>query len=174
VIEASGVNAFQQRMTRYFVEREEGPQRVQQRVAQVSNAVVSESAAALAEAWALRRLADRFGTAPNKELSPEASRQIEEIKRDHITRLKARYRTLRNQLEPALIAIAGERAPAVNSPAEPSLQAQAMLIFRSVDQVYQLTHKLFAGPGFPSETPEQSARQLLNALTRMDNALASQ
>ena len=157
-------------LARYFVERGESSQQTQQRVAQLSKAVVSESNAALSEAWALRRLATRFAAWQEDELPSEAKQRIRDMKRDHLSRLKVHCRTLRAQLEPALIGIAGEMNAANVSP-EASPQAQVLQVFKSVEQVYQLTHKLFAGTGLPSDTPEQSARQLFNALARMDGAL---
>ncbi|HKX33289.1 MAG TPA: hypothetical protein VJ302_36770 [Blastocatellia bacterium] len=171
VIAASGVSAFQQRLARYFVERDESSPQIPQRVAQLSTAVVSSSNSALSEAWALRRLATRVAAWSDDELPPDAKQRIREMKRNHLTRLKSYCRSLRTQLEPALTAIAGERAAGAKLPAESSPQAQAMLVFKSVEHVYQLTHKLFAGTGIPSETPEQSARQLLNALAGMDGTL---
>ncbi|MGI8783662.1 MAG: zf-HC2 domain-containing protein [Acidobacteriota bacterium] len=172
-------NAFEQRLARYFAEREPSPKsndprNVDLKIAQLSNDVVSESSIAMWEAWALRRLVERFAAEKENEFSPTARRRIEEMMTNHLTRLKTQSRNLRARLEPILISIAGDGAPVLSAPApsESTKQALALLVFRAVEQVQQMTHRLFAGTG-SATTPEEAARQLLEALMLLDHALLS-
>ncbi len=166
--------AFEQRLARYFAEREPAPKSSDQRsvslkVAQLSNEVVAESSAALSEAWALRRLLERFP--PENELTPAARQRVEGMTANHLARLKAQSRKLRARLEPALLSMT--KAPGSSAPPpESTKQAQALLVFRAVEQAQQMTHRLFAGAG-SAATPEEAARQLLAALDRLDHELLS-
>lgn len=172
-------NAFEQRLARYFSEREPAPKSQDQRnvdlrVAQLSNEVVSISSAALWEAWALRRLLERFAAEKASALTPAARQRIDEMMANHVARLRTRSRELRERLEPILLAIAGEKAPVVRAPAplEPTAQAQGLLVFHAVEQVQQMTHRLFAATG-SAATPEEAAGHLLEALLRLEHALSS-
>ncbi len=171
----SGANAFEQRLARYFAEREPSPKSNDQRnvnlkIAQLSNEVVTESSAAMWEAWALRRLLERFAAEKENELSPAARQRIEEMTANHIARLKTQNRQLRARLEPVLLSIAGGKTPAAPAPVESTKQAQALLVFRAVEQVLQMTDRLFGGAA-SAATPEEAARQLLESLARLDQAL---
>ena len=171
---AQAGNAFEQRLARYFAEREPEPNGSDQRsvnlkVARLSNEVVAESSAALSEAWALRRLLERFP--PEIELTPAARRRVEEMAANHFAPLKAQSRKLRARLEPALLSMTeppGSSAP----PPESMKQAQALRVFRAVEQARQMTLRLFAGAG-SAATPEEAAGQLLVALDRLDHELLS-
>jgi len=174
-----GTNAFEQRLARYFAERETSPKNDAQRninlkIAQLSNQVFSESSAAFSEAWALRRLIERFAAEKENELPPAARQRIEEMTANHIARLKTQSRHLRERLEPILVSIAGGKIPAVSGPApsESTAEARALLLFRAVEQAQQITDRLFAGTG-STATPEEAARQLLAALDRLDHTLLS-
>jgi len=171
---AQAGNAFEQRLARYFAEREPEPNGSDQRsvnlkVAQLSNEVVAESSAALSEAWALRRLLERFP--PESELTPAARQRVEGMAANHFARLKAQSRKLRARLEPALLSMT--KTPHLSAPPpESTKQAQALRVFRSVEQARQMTLRLFAGAG-STATPEEAARQLLVALDRLDHELLS-
>jgi len=172
---APGANAFEQRLARYFTERESAGndrQNINLKIARLSNEVVSESSAALSEAWALRRLLERFAAEKDEDRSIAARQRIEEMAANYIVRLKTQSRRLRMRLEPVLISIAGAKAPVVSapSPSEPTKQAQALSVFKAVEQTQQMTHHLFAGTG-SAASPEEAARQLLEALARLDQAL---
>src|SRR5262249_49493525 len=139
-------------------------------VAQLSNEVVAESSAALSEAWALRRLLERFP--PESELTPAARQRVEGMAANHFARLKAQSRKLRARLEPALLSMTKTPHLSAPPPPESTKQAQALRVFRSVEQARQMTLRLFAGAG-STATPEEAARQLLVALDRLDHELLS-
>jgi len=165
-------NAFEQRLSRYFAEREPAPRSSDQRsvslkVAQLSNEVVAESSAARSEAWALRSLLERFSS--ENELTPAARQRVEGMTANHLARLKAQSRRLRARLEPVLLSMT--KAPRLSAPPpESTKQAQALRVFRAVEQARQITLRLFAGAG-SAATPEEAARELLVALDRLDYEL---
>jgi hypothetical protein len=157
------VNVFQQRLEQQFRQRGLDRNRASQQSAELSNAVVAEARAALSEAWAVRRLSERFQ-------SGEAQPRIAEMMRNHTARLRARQRQLQTQLEPLLIGIGGTVAPV--TPVTPDTMPQRVRqVFQSVEQLHSLTNSLFAGAGSDAGTAEISARRLLTALQQLDSAL---
>lgn len=169
---AASVNPFQQYLETYFVERGNERQNAALKAAQLSDAVVSETAAALSEAWALRRLAERFKPEQEGEFAAPNRQRILEIMRNHLARLQTHRRSLHAQLNPVLSTIAGGIAGAVAPPAASSAgqrQAEALQLFRAVGQFAQLSNSLFAGKG--GDSPQQAARSALAALAQWEGAL---
>lgn len=178
---AASVNPFQQALEKYFIERGNERRNAALKAAQLSDAVVSETAAALSEAWALRRLAERFNpeqedefTAPNRQRIMDP--RILEMMRNHLARLQAQRRSLHAQLNPVLSMIAGGIAGgitgAVTPPAAGSAshrQADVRQLFQAVGQFAQLSNSLFAGKS--GDSPQQAARSTLAALTQWEGAL---
>jgi hypothetical protein len=163
-------SAFERRLAEYFVARGESRQDAGLKIAELSNAVVADTSAAMSEAWALRRLAERFPAERDGEMTAAARRRVEEMTAQHVARLRARAARLRARLEPPLAAIAGASAAPVTA-AEAGWQVRALAVFESVERAHQLAGRLLTGAGAASETPEQSARQMLGALARLGGAL---
>lgn len=169
---ATSANAFQQRLAESVGGR--GPLgeaerlEVNRKVSQFHNAVEAGASAALAQAWALRRLSDRF--AHKTDASPAARQRIDEMIANHAARLKNRARNLRARLEPILVPLAGT-APMVSSAPEGTRQARITAVFKAAEQISRLTDRLIDGSGMPPAAVEQAARQLLTELARLDQAL---
>jgi hypothetical protein len=173
---AAGVNQFEQRLARYFAERGDVAQQNTaagaRRIAQLANSVFTESSAALANSWALRRLADRFDESDDEQVDAAAAARLREIINHHLTAIGVRTRNLRSQLEPALVSIAGARvetAPAPQ-PADGTRKARVMRLFKAVEQAQRLGYRLFESGRFLSEAPEQAARLMLRELAELDAA----
>ncbi|MGH9839428.1 MAG: anti-sigma factor family protein [Blastocatellia bacterium] len=170
-------NAFQQRLEQYFAGRGDDRKNAGLKAAQLSNAVLTEASASLSEAWALRRLAERFAAAPESETPPAArqrgeDQRIAEMMGNHLARLKVRSRLLRARLEPILTAIGGPDIDTTPAPrTESTRQARALAVFNNVQLINQLVGRLFAGIASDPEMPEQSARRMLSALANLDRAL---
>lgn len=163
-------NVFQQRLEQYFLHRGMDRNRASQQVAALSNTIVAEARGALSEAWALRRLAERFGGGQVAESSPAAQQQLTAIMSDQVTRLKARQRNLQTQLEPLLTSLTvAPSTVMMTSGATP--KERALQLFKSVEQFYSLTNSLFAGAGSATGSAESSARQMLAALAQMESTL---
>jgi len=167
-----GRNEFEKRLARYFAARGESRKDAELKIAELSNAVVAETSAAMSEAWALKRLASRFTAEREREITPAARRRIEEMLNRHTARLTERARALRMRLEPALTAIAGG-ATIANSPTTTGAdwRTQALMVFDCAERVHQLAGRLFTSAGGMSAKPEQSARQTLDAVAGLDAAL---
>jgi hypothetical protein len=169
---ATSVNAFQQRLAESVGGR--GPLseaerlEVNRKVSQFYNAIEADASAALAEAWALRRLSDRF--AHQTDASPTARQRIDEMIANHAARLKNRMRHLRARLEPILVPLAGT-SPVVSSAPESTRQARITAAFKAAEQISQLTDSLIGGSEMTAAAVEQAARQLLTELARLEQAL---
>ncbi|MBI1761421.1 MAG: zf-HC2 domain-containing protein [Acidobacteria bacterium] len=180
---AASVNPFQQKMAEHFGGRaglsEAERQEINRQVAQLANAIETDASAAMAEAWALRRLAERFGQptdANASAASPAARQRIDEMIGNHAARLKLRTRNLRARLEPLLVTLAGAAPavsfnPAASSQAQIGWQAQIGTIFKTVEQVSRLTDQLLDGNEQSAAATRQAARQLLTELARLEQAL---
>lgn len=171
---AGGVNQFEQRLALYLTERSNaGPENqasVNRQIAQLANSVFAESSAALTNSWALRRLADRFDASADEQVGAGAAERLREIILNHVAEIGVRTRNLRSQLEPALVSIAGTRAVTAASPAEGTLKARVMRLFKAVEQVQRLSYRLFQSGRSFTDSPEQAARLMLRSLAELDAA----
>jgi hypothetical protein len=169
---AAAVKPFQQKVIEYFGGRkgmsEAERQEVNRQVTQFYNAVEADAAAALTEAWALRRLQERFASTISSDLDTISRQRLEEIESNHLSRLRRRSLDLQTRLRPLLAAIASD-APVAPQPIEATRQTQILAAFRATEQISRLTDQLIAGDAV---TPlSQTARALLMELARLDAAL---
>ncbi|HKX33237.1 MAG TPA: zf-HC2 domain-containing protein [Blastocatellia bacterium] len=173
---AAGVNHFEERLAGYFAERAAPAQKnraaIDRRITQFANSVFAESSAALANGWALRRLAERFNENGDEQLSATSAGRIREIIGDHLSEIRARNRNLRAQLEPALVAIGGTGTEAAPSPrpAEGTRRARIMRLFESIEQTHQTAYRLFDSKYPYTVSPEQAASLMLGALAQLEAA----
>lgn len=138
----------------------------QQKFNRLSNEAVSEANKALAEAWAVRRLHERFSSELN--LSPYSKARINQIKNDYLENLRNSNRKLTSLLMPLLKDIS-KQTNGASSKHKGSNKTQN--IFEATSKVHQLINLLFAGSGVKDETAEISARKLIDALTEMKNVI---
>lgn len=170
---APTVNPFQQKLTEHFgghkgmseAERAE----VNARVSQFYNAIEADASAAMSEAWALRRLQERFAAPAGTELEAASRQRLEEMQGNHLARLRLRSRNLQARLRPLLVSLAGE-APTVPQAIESTRPAQIQAVFRAIEQTSRLTDQLIAGN---AAALSQIARELLMQFVRLDAALAA-
>jgi hypothetical protein len=173
---AAGANHFEQRLADYFAERADPRQKdraaINRQITQLANSVFAESSAALANGWALRRLAERFDESVDEQVDAAAAERLREIISDHLSEIGVRNRNLRAQLEPVLVAIAGTRVEAVPSPrsAEGTRSARIMRLFEAIEQAHQLAYRLFDSRHPYTVSPEQAASLMLGALAQLDAA----
>jgi hypothetical protein len=170
VVSQTGKSAFEKRLMQYFSAQGETPKNTERKITELSDAVVAGSSAALSDAWALRRLAERYSVARERELDAAARQRLTEMLRAHLTRLRQRTTDLRGRLEPVLMTIA-DRQSIAGSPAETHWQAQVMTVFQAVERVRQRTGQAFTGTA--TNAPEVAAGQMLEALTTLERALQS-
>jgi hypothetical protein len=171
---AASVNPFQQRVIEHFGGRkgmgEAERQEANRQVTQFYNAVEADASAALAEAWALRRLQERFASTNGAELDATSRQRLAEIEGNHLARLRQRSRNLQARLQPLLVALTGDM-PAVSQPIETTRQAQILTAFRAIEQASRLTDLLITGAAATSLP--QTARALLMELAWLDASLTA-
>jgi hypothetical protein len=173
---AAGVNHFEERLANYFAERANPTQKdraaINRQITQLANSVFAESSAALANGWALRRLAERFNESAEEQVDAAAAERLREIISDHLSEIGVRNRNLRARLEPVLVAITGTRAEAAPSPrsAEGTRSARIMRLFEAIEQAHQLAYRLFDSRHPYTVLPEQAASIMLGTLAQLDAA----
>ncbi len=77
--------SFQRKLARHFERRlaTTDAARINAAVAQLSNEAVSLCSAAMAESWAMRRLAERYTTAEQESLSPADRERLDRMVNTH-------------------------------------------------------------------------------------------
>ncbi|MGE0131549.1 MAG: zf-HC2 domain-containing protein [Blastocatellales bacterium] len=173
---AAPVNPFQQYLVEHFGGRaglgEAERQEVNRKVTQFYNAIETDASAAMSEAWALRRLQERFAAPTGVELDAASRQRLEEMFGNHMSRLRRHSHDLLARLRPLLASLAG-KAPAPEQAMEHSRQAQILAVFRVVEQVRRLTDQLIGGDNKSAAAMRQTANALLTELARLDNSLSS-
>ncbi len=166
-----------EQLRRYLAERP-GSESVAARVAAFSDEAVSLGRGLLAEAWALRRLAERFSGPDEKRMSAASRWLLAVMLQDHMASLRAKIPLARELLEPVLAPIAGlpRTDREVNRP-DQEVQAgfdwgaSSLEIFRTVERIQILVNGLFAGAGGTGE-PAAAAAEILAALPLVEQQLA--
>ena len=165
------VNAFQQLLVERLGGRkgmsEAEREAVNARVTQFYNSVEADASAAMAEAWAMRRLQERFATTTDFEAA--SRHRLDEMLGNHTARLRQRVQSLQTWLRPQLVALAKD-VPTIAPVAEATRPAKIQTVFRAVEQVRHLTDQLIAGQAAASLS--QTAQALLTAFARLDAALS--
>ncbi len=164
---------FRQQLARYFSGQlgAAGAETAHARAAALADRAVSLAEAAMNDAWALRRLAERYRT--DDGLKAEDRRRLAAMARSHAERLRGRVRTLRGLIEPPLDYAVKPGAPPTDEPdAVEAWQAQSLAAFAGTDRINQSIRALFAGSPLPGGiSEEQVARSLLSLLPRFERSL---
>ncbi|MGH9838232.1 MAG: zf-HC2 domain-containing protein, partial [Blastocatellia bacterium] len=148
------------------------PQAIERRITELTNRSLALSEAALARAWALRRLAENPAFKQTDQLSPEAKTRLAAMLESHLRGLKEEIRNLRGELEPCLIFIAGGKPAERETPADKASDwaGAAMAVFQSVSQLDRLIHGMFS-PNWTESASEAPARQALANFVEIGTAL---
>ncbi len=179
-------------LERYFRAKhksaESGRNDLDKSVRRLAAEVVTLSGDALAEAWALRRLADASAGRWTRRLPPSSRWLVEAMLQDHLNELHAKAGQIHTLIEPVLNGIAEPpRVANVSQAANPADEASLPMgavsileVFELVEEVRSQVLSLFADSGLTLETanaadpdrpnlrsPEQTARVLLNIVPRV-------
>jgi hypothetical protein len=161
---------------------------LQELASQFSRRVISASLANLTEAWALRRLAERYGSAGESRLPAEASDLLRRMLREHVSGMIVRTGGIQKQVQPLLATLVadGGANPPPSAGAEDARPvsgaehwaARSLRIFEEVESAEAATNALFADSGYANGTrreasPERAAAALLQALPRLESRLRS-
>lgn len=145
---SAGPLPIQIELERYFTkQKSESGSDVHREIAALSNEVVRLSDASLAEAWALKRLADRYPQIAIASLTPRSRHLLRAMVQDHIDALRGQCERLRTLLEPILFSMADASVPLqprAHSQSEDWNTISASLV-HSVRQMDRLIQALFGG-----------------------------
>lgn len=161
---------IEEQLEHYFTERGNEQQAVpglsaKEEITRFANEAVLLSRAALAEAWALRRLAERYGGRETHDLNRQSLWLLEVMLRDHITALQEHVLRARVKLEPVLSSIQGLSPPVVDDQAvvldkarvgparltDSNWPSACVELFHLVEQIDALLHSLFASDELVAE-----------------------
>jgi len=160
---------------RYFLARSPNAKAARERAARFSSGALAKSRSALMEAWALRKLAERYPPEKFADLAAESREMIVQMRRDHRKALREKLDALRAHAAPVLAGIADiEGFPGIASPASPETGGQpaaygsmswsgtALDLFAEVKATDRLITTLLAGTETLADADEASPASMLN------------
>ena len=125
--------------------------------------VLDWNEAAMARAYALRALAQRFPVDQETAMSPEDRRVLRQMAREHVAALEVHIRGLETVLAPVLTALGASAAAQPQAPSQAAWQPAAEQVFRSSHRVEVLMSVLL-GVTSGEKPPADLPANLLNAL----------
>ena len=145
---------IQNALERYFERRHQAGQAI----TELANAAVTLSKNISDEAWALRRLAERFGGGGMDGLRLESKWLLEVMLRDHAASLTDYVKRSRTLLEPALsVAAAGTKFSPVEREQDGDIWSAVLSLFSLAERTDALVQGLFAGDSLPLEQDQSAA-----------------
>ncbi len=160
-------------LVKYFAQQADSASASSQ-VAAFSDEAVSLARDLLADAWALRRLAERFPTGGSQTEPPW--RLAEEMARDHVASLQSTLARTRGLLAPVLASVAQQAELAEGATqavgVESDWRGACLDVFHRVERIYTLVNGLLAGAGEIGE-PAPAAAELLTAFSQAQKQLMS-
>lgn len=151
-------------------------------IARLADNAVASSEAALAEAWALRRLIEKYPAEETLNLDARSRRLVQIMTRDHTAELWTRLAALRGAAEPSLTSVLGGCCEAGGFRRVPESQAAYLDLFGTARRINDLVRALFAGTEFPAgvavraeeaafrRTPaQQSVLEVLGAFVKLED-----
>ena len=139
-------------------------------VASLSNGAVTLSRDIMVEAWALRRLAERYRGNRKDNLPPYARLLLQNMVQDHMSSLRLGVEKTRHLLEPALSSLFSDEPASRGRLGGPMDSGRVwsetcLDLFGRADEVRGIVDALFAGAESEVQ-PEIMARRLLELLSR--------
>jgi len=165
--------AIGEALAKYFAQQPASAS-VSSRVAALSDEAVSLARELLADAWALRRLAERFPMDEKQEMDPPWRWLLQEMAQDHVASLRAKLAQTRALLEPVLASIAHQAVPAPGAVqavrADSDWRSSCLELFYRLERIQTLVNGLLAGAGGIGE-PVRSTAELLAAFPQAEKQL---
>ena len=139
---------------------------------QLSSQVLDMSEPMMSRAYALRRLAERFSTSVEAELSPEDRELLGDLRQEHTIALRQQASEIERALKPALASVRSPvDAPSEPPPSFPAWQAATEDLFQSARRVERLLAVMFGvAPGEASnaQIPSQLLANISQLRSRLD------
>lgn len=136
------------------------------RIAAFTSAVIAAADQAMSQAWALRRLEERYDGARQDSLNAPSRRLVEAMKQDHKGAVTAAWREVHRLVSPLLATM--------QLTALPRLQVVAGGGFDSTNRCNRLVHALFAGAEMGDRSAEQAVSQLFAELSAVTGAASGE
>ncbi len=157
-------------------EEEVGKRTAEDPVARLSNGAVTLSRNVMAEAWALRRLAERYREHDIDRLPRYSRLLLQNMLQDHLSSVRLGIEKARQLLEPALSSVTSEKkrrednrelqAGRHSAPfgAGKAWNELCLELFGRADEAREMVDALFAGTELET-SPEETARRLVDLLS---------
>ena len=147
---------------------------IHQRIVALSSQAISLAGAALADAFALRQLAEAYPSVKTRSLEASSRWLLEAMIREHMQSILATAVRSRALLEPVLRSlesgnekVAASKGTEEIAPAS-DWAAQVLQLFRTIRRMERLTAFLFAGASLPEEQDDQAVAKLLATFDQID------
>jgi hypothetical protein len=153
------------------VTAEEKSKCIQQNIAQLSQDVLMQSDALLAQGWELRRLAEWYSSLPPDGLRTSSRRLVELMVREHLASLRQAWEQTRTRVSATLGPHSpepGDAADSLNGPWTTTSQR----ICTAVERTANLMLALFVETNRSPTEPEAAIKDLRSEMARLDVALA--
>jgi hypothetical protein len=131
----------------------------------LANRAVSLSENVLAEAWALRRLAEAYPAEKIARLREPSRRRLEQMIREHALELRQQFASLRGLFEPLS---PGSLPETVLVPGEFDWPADVSKLFAAAESASRIAHGLFSSSGEPAETVADAILRLHGVLNEAE------
>ncbi len=161
---AAAAIPIQSQLEAYFKKRVD-PALVSDEIASLANQASTLAQSLLADAGALRALAEAYPPRRAAALNPAFQRLLEEMFADHAAALRSQAAECRMAVEPVLATLAPQ--PAASTALSSSRDGLSAL-FDAARDAERLTILLFTGSTEPCAKPEQEAARLLAALREVE------
>ena len=145
-----------------------------QKIVAISSQAISLADAALADAFALRQLAEKYPAVKTRLLEASSRWLLEAMIREHMQSIRAATLRSRALLEPVLRSLeAGNEKVAANRGIEEfaptsDWTGHVLQLFRTIERMERLTAFLFAGSSLPEEQSDQAVAKLLATFSQID------
>ncbi|MGI8782936.1 MAG: hypothetical protein ACR2L2_04690 [Acidobacteriota bacterium] len=148
------------------------------KIAELLNSAITLSKPLMAEAWALRRLAEKYSRDKTTDLPPHSRLLLQNMVQDHLSALTLQIARVRQLLEPVLSSVVSQAVLPAGTAKEAAMEQSpapftgpmawndaCLELFARAEEVRGWVHGLFANEELSIE-PEEAARRLLLALSQ--------
>jgi hypothetical protein len=145
-----------------------------QEIVALSSQAISLADAALADAFALRQLAEKYPAVKTRTLESSSRWLLEAMIREHMQSIRTATRRSRALLEPVLHSLeTGNEKVAASKGIEEiaptsDWAGQVLQLFRTIERMERLTAFLFAGASLPEDQADQAVARLLATFSQID------
>jgi len=179
---SSQPSIIQPALEEFFAKNRQNTGPIRQQIAGFSIQAISLSQNLLTQAWALRRLAERYGASKKSDLLPRSKWLLEVMIRDHMAALAVDNQRIRALLDPVLLQVRAHSDLQLSSSMPDENAADwrtlSLSLFETNKKIDALVRALFAASYPPqmrdlgsldsSEKADEAVMALVEALGRLD------